>query len=82
MISAADLQALHQQKQQQQGSANAAPALDPFPSLGGAGGGDDPFPAPSSSVNDPFPATIGSSLASVPKAKAPAGTNGSSQPDL
>ncbi|PWN90372.1 hypothetical protein FA10DRAFT_266856 [Acaromyces ingoldii] len=77
MVSAAELQALHQQQQQQQQQGSSAgPTSDPFPSLGG-----DPFPAPVSS-GDPFPATIGSSAAVAPKAKVSSGVNGSSQPDF
>jgi len=73
MVSAAELQAMHEQQNASK-SSMSAPIVDPFPSIGGAG------PTPS----DPFPAAASASqgrsngYASGSNGRA----NGARQPDL
>lgn len=76
MVSAAELQAMHEQQNASKAT-SAAPVRDPFPSIGGGGGGSavqDPFPATSSTAGQAY----SNGLASGSNGR----SNGARQPDL
>lgn len=80
MVSAAELQAMHEQ----QNASNAPSKLvnDPFPSLGGGGGGG----GGSGGVQDPFPAAVkngaGNGYTNGLASGSNSHSNGTRQPDL
>lgn len=72
MVSAAELQAMHEQQQSAGKSSSSAPVIDPFPSMGSGSAPLDPFPS----------AAIGQGKSNGQASGSNGRSNGARQPDL